>query len=64
MMEETDALTLKAGFSLDMAAILQAAGKPGEAVEAVERAIELFDRKGNVVGATRARSQLAELAWS
>jgi tetratricopeptide (TPR) repeat protein len=64
LMEETDALTAKAGFLLDMAAILQAAGKPGEAVEAVQRAIELFDRKGNVVGAKRARGQLAEMAFS
>jgi hypothetical protein len=43
---------------------LQAAGKPGEAVEAVERAIELFDRKGNAVGVKRARGQLAEIAFS
>ena len=39
-------------------------GSQGEAGEAVEQAIDLFDRKGNVVGATRARGQLAELAWS
>jgi tetratricopeptide (TPR) repeat protein len=64
LMQETDALSAKARFSLDMAAILQAAGKPGEAVEAVERAIELFDRKGNAVGVKRARGQLAEIAFS
>ena len=64
LLQETDALTAKARFSLDMAEILQAAGKPGEAVEAVERAIELFDRKGNAVGVKRGRGQLAEIAFS
>ncbi len=49
---------------LDLAEVLQAAGKPAEAVEAVEQAIELFERKGNVVGAKRARRLLAELAFS
>ena len=64
LMEGTDALAGKARFFLDLAAILQAAGKPAEAVEAVERAIELFDRKGSAVGARRARGQLAELVFS
>jgi DNA-binding SARP family transcriptional activator/tetratricopeptide (TPR) repeat protein len=61
LLEETDSLNRRADSLLHLAGILEVVGKPGEAVEAVERAIDLFDRKGNVAGAKRARALLAEL---
>jgi hypothetical protein len=47
---------------LDRAEVLQLAGRSNEAGEAVEQAIELFELKGNVVAANRARVLLLELA--
>ncbi|MFL5911106.1 MAG: adenylate/guanylate cyclase domain-containing protein, partial [Gaiellaceae bacterium] len=47
----TDFLDLRAGAFLDLAAVLTEG-----ASEAVARAIEEYDRKGNVVGAERARA--------
>jgi hypothetical protein len=61
LLEETDSLNRRADSLLHLAGILEVVGKPGEAVEAVERAIDLFDRKSNVSGAKRARALLAEL---
>jgi DNA-binding SARP family transcriptional activator len=61
LIEDTDALNRKAESLLDLAGILEAAGRAEEAVEAVERAIDLFERKGNVAGARRAQTLLAEM---
>jgi DNA-binding SARP family transcriptional activator len=44
---------------VDLAAILSLAGRPEEAAPVLEEAIELYERKGNVVSASRARSALA-----
>jgi ATP/maltotriose-dependent transcriptional regulator MalT len=58
--EGTDALNSHAKVLLDRAEVLRLRGKRHEAGEAVVRAIELFDRKGNAVAAKRAHSLLAE----
>ncbi|HEY2542506.1 MAG TPA: BTAD domain-containing putative transcriptional regulator [Gaiellaceae bacterium] len=50
----TDFADLRAGALLDLAAVL-----PDEATDAVARAVEEYERKGNVVGAERARSLAA-----
>jgi ATP/maltotriose-dependent transcriptional regulator MalT len=49
----TDFPDLKASTSLDLAEVLAAAGKTGEAEQLVSRAKELYQRKGNVVAATQ-----------
>ncbi|TMM11168.1 MAG: hypothetical protein E6F98_11540 [Actinobacteria bacterium] len=49
----TDFLDLRAGAFLDLAAVL-----PDEAGYAVARAVEEYERKGNVVGAERARARV------
>ena len=49
--DSTDFPELKASTSLDLAEVLDAAGETGEALELVERARELYKRKGNVVAA-------------
>ena len=58
--EQTDALNSRAKVLLDWAEVLRLAGKRYEAVDAVTRAMDLFEQKGNAVGARRAQALLAE----
>jgi hypothetical protein len=60
--EPTDALSWSGNICLDRAEVLGLANCRKEAVEAVERAIALFERKRNVVSAAQARSVLSELS--
>jgi class 3 adenylate cyclase/tetratricopeptide (TPR) repeat protein len=53
----TDYIELAAGTWLDLAEILRAAGK-AEAPAAAQEALTLYERKGNLVGASRARALL------
>jgi hypothetical protein len=46
---------------MDLAEVLQLAGRAEEAVSVVEQAVELFERKGIVPAADSARSLLVEL---
>jgi DNA-binding SARP family transcriptional activator len=62
LFDQTDQLNRRAAATLDLAEVLQLAGRSGEAVDVVEEAIVLFERKGNTVAAKRARALLAELA--
>ena len=58
-MEATDSLSHQADVRVALAFVLQAAGRGGEAAEALEAAIDRYDRKGNVVAAERTRALLA-----
>jgi ATP/maltotriose-dependent transcriptional regulator MalT len=58
--DRTDGLNQIAAARLALAEVQRSAGRMAEALRAVEHAIEIFDRKGNSVGATGAR-QLLEL---
>jgi class 3 adenylate cyclase/tetratricopeptide (TPR) repeat protein len=58
--EETDGLNLHGDALLDLAELLRAAGRPSDAVAAAERALALYERKGNLVSAARVRGALAE----
>ena len=49
----------QAGASMDLAEVLLMAGRPGEAVQAATEALSLFERKGNLVSAARARRAIA-----
>jgi len=55
---ETDDLNLRADALLDLADVLRAAGRGPEALEALEEAAALYEEKGNLVGAQRARALL------
>jgi len=46
---------------MDMAEVLRLLNRPAEALPFLERAIELYDQKGNVPSAERARALLVEL---
>ena len=56
--EPTDQLVMQADALLDLADVLEWAGKPAEAEAALRRALELYERKGDIVSAARARSVL------
>jgi tetratricopeptide (TPR) repeat protein len=56
---QTDALNLRGDVELDLAETLRLVGEPDEAARAVQRALELYEQKGNVVAAAHAASQLA-----
>jgi Flp pilus assembly protein TadD len=45
---------------MDLAAVLEAAGRSEEAADALKEALSLFERKGSVVMADRARARLRD----
>jgi tetratricopeptide (TPR) repeat protein len=55
---ESDFLSAHGDALLDLGHILRLAGRHREATEAIERAIDLYEQKGNVVSVARARSLL------
>ena len=60
--EGTDLPSDRGDALLDLAEVLRASARLEEAEAAGRRALSLFERKGNLVGAEKARSLLAELA--
>ena len=59
LIETSDQLDLQGNGLLDFAEVRELAGAPADAADLSEQAAVLFERKGNVVSARRAR-QLAE----
>jgi tetratricopeptide (TPR) repeat protein len=57
----TDALNQHAKALVDLAEVLQAGGRPLEARTEVEQALELYERKGNLPDAARAKKLLQTL---
>jgi len=57
----SDLLPLCAAMHHDLAVILEASGNPREAVEEMGRALQLFERKGADVAASRTREELDRL---
>ena len=55
-----DLLDLRAQALADLGEVLRLADRPKESKEALEEAIRLYETKGNLVGADRARGLLAE----
>jgi hypothetical protein len=60
MAERTDYLELRAEALVALAEVLQIADSPKESASALEKAIRLYEQKGNVVAAKRGRNQFAE----
>jgi tetratricopeptide (TPR) repeat protein len=56
--EPSDGLTRKANIQLALAEVLALVGREDEANEAVQMAIEIFERKGNTVAAEQTRRRL------
>ena len=59
---ESDFLLAHAEAMADLAEVLELGGKRGEAIDALRRALELDERKGNLLAADRARARLAVLS--
>jgi class 3 adenylate cyclase len=57
--EQTDALNLHADALMGLADVFAAAGRADDADAAVREALKLYEAKGNIVSADRARSRLA-----
>jgi tetratricopeptide (TPR) repeat protein len=64
LVEPTDYLLLRAEVFSALADVLARGGRRDEAVVAQERAVAELERKGDIVGAGRARERLAELRTS
>jgi tetratricopeptide (TPR) repeat protein len=58
LIERTDFLNLEADSRMRLAEVLQAGGRGKEAADELRRALGLYERKGNVVTAARARAML------
>jgi tetratricopeptide (TPR) repeat protein len=56
--EPTDWLVLRADALLELAEVVTLGGKPAEAEAITRRALELYERKGDLVSAAHARSHL------
>jgi class 3 adenylate cyclase len=57
----TDFLTLRGDAFLDLATVLEVGGQAPEAVAALTEGLELYERKGNLVSAERARARLEQV---
>src|SRR6185369_17064887 len=55
LLEPTDLLSHRADGMLALADVLRGASSPDEAAETARAALALYERKGNIVGAGRAR---------
>jgi tetratricopeptide (TPR) repeat protein len=61
VMEDTDYLDYRAALRLDLAEILELAGRGEEAVPLLREAVEICEARGNVVRGRQAASRLAQL---
>lgn len=59
--DATDDIEARGYHRMDKAEVLLLAGKPSSAAACLEEAIDLLERKGNVVLAAKARSQLTDI---
>jgi class 3 adenylate cyclase/tetratricopeptide (TPR) repeat protein len=61
LIADTEWLNARAGVHLDLAEVLQLAGRSGETLAAIDEAVHLYEAKENVVAAHRARARRDEL---
>ena len=61
IIERTDGLNFHGDALCDLAEVLTAAGRSGEAAAALEQAVDRFERKRNLARARRVRKRLVEL---
>ncbi len=61
IIENTDALNLQGDALCDLAEVLAAAGRTGEAADALEQALERYERKKNLAMVAQVRPRLEEL---
>jgi class 3 adenylate cyclase/tetratricopeptide (TPR) repeat protein len=61
MVEATDWLPLRAEVRMDLAEVLRSKGRSGQAIAILTEACALYEQKGNVVSAAKARKLLEQL---
>jgi len=61
IIENTDALNLQGDALCDLAEVLAAAGRTGEAADALDQALERYERKKNLAMVAQVRPRLEEL---
>jgi hypothetical protein len=59
--EQTDRLNYHGGALVDLAAVFRSAGQADDELHALERALELYERKCNLVAAAKLRPRVEEL---
>jgi hypothetical protein len=59
--EPSDLLVTRADALSDLAEVLVLAGRRGDSLAVLSEASELYERKGNLTGAARARARAREL---
>jgi hypothetical protein len=60
--QEADTLNLRADALVHLGGVLEQAGRGDDARAAFLRALELYERKGNIVLAARVRERLADFS--
>jgi len=60
--ERADFMLAHAEAAADLGEVLELAGKPEEAIRALESAASIYERKGVVIAATLARARIDEIA--
>jgi predicted ATPase/class 3 adenylate cyclase len=61
MTDDADSPVLAANTHMDLAEVLEVAGRPDDGLEEVRKALRLYVRKGNIVSAERAAERVAAL---
>jgi class 3 adenylate cyclase/tetratricopeptide (TPR) repeat protein len=56
---QTDGVNMQADALVDLAETLRLLGRPGDAAEILEQAVELYERKGNIASAAAAKTLIA-----
>ena len=57
--EDSDFIPVHAQALMDLEEVLRLAGRPSEGLPILDRAVRLWEQKGNVVAAARARERIA-----
>jgi hypothetical protein len=58
----SDEISMRGDALVDLAVVLERAGRTKDATEALRDAVALYERKGNAVSAARARATIERLA--
>ena len=61
VIDQTDFIMWRGDARMSLAYVLRKAGRPGEAMTMVREALDLYERKGDVADATKARAELEDL---
>ncbi|MDP9302249.1 MAG: AAA family ATPase [Actinomycetota bacterium] len=64
VIDQTDYIMWRGDARMSLAYVLRKAGRPGEATTMVREALQLYERKGDVADASKARAELEDVSTS